>query len=162
MTPRPFRIDVPDAVIADLRDRLARVRWPDQAPGADWAYGTSVAYMQDLVTYWRDRYDWRAHEAKLNGFRQYTAPVAGIDLHFIHEEGKGPRPWPLLISHGWPGSVWEFHKILPMLTDPARFGGNPEDAFTVVAPSLPGYGFPTVPGSRGSASPRLRTRSPCS
>ena len=80
-----------------------------------------------LVDYWRDTYDWRAHEARLNGFRQFTAPVAGIDLHFIHEEGRGPRPLPLLLSHGWPGSIWEFHKIIPMLTDPARFGGDPHN-----------------------------------
>jgi microsomal epoxide hydrolase len=102
--------------------------------------------MKELVAYWKDRYDWRAHEAALNAFRQFTAPVAGIDLHFIHEEGRGPKPLPLLVSHGWPGSVWEFHKILPMLTDPARFGGDPADSFTVVAPSLPGYGFSFKPG----------------
>ena len=102
--------------------------------------------MKELAAYWTDRYDWRAHEARLNGFRQFTAPVAGIDLHFIHEEGRGPNPLPLLLSHGWPGSVWEFHKILPMLTDPARFGGDPADAFTVIAPSLPGYGFSFAPG----------------
>ena len=146
MPPRPFRIDVPDATLADLRERLARVRWPDQAPGAEWAFGTSLAYMKDLVAHWNDRYDWRAHETRLNAFRQFTAQVAGVDIHFIHEEGRGPRPLPLLLSHGWPGSVWEFHKILPMLTDPARFGGDPADAFTVVAPSLPGYGFSYAPG----------------
>jgi microsomal epoxide hydrolase len=146
MPPRPFRIEVPDATLADLRERLARVRWPDQAPGAEWAFGTSLAYMKDLVAHWKARYDWRAHEARLNSFRQFTAPVAGIDLHFIHEEGRGPRPLPLLLSHGWPGSVWEFHKILPMLTDPARFGADPADSFTVIAPSLPGYGFSFAPG----------------
>jgi hypothetical protein len=141
MPPRPFRIDVPQAVLDDLRERLARTRWPDQAPGAAWAYGADVEYMKELCAYWRDHYDWRTHEATLNGFRQFTAPVAGIDLHFIHEEGRGPKPLPLLLSHGWPGSIYEFHKIIPMLTDPARFGGDPGDAFTVVAPSLPGYGF---------------------
>ena len=146
MPPRPFHVEVPEATLADLRERLARVRWPDQAPGEEWAFGTSLAYMRELVTYWKDRYDWRAHEARLNAFRQFTVPVAGIDLHFIHEEGRGPRPLPLLISHGWPGSVWEFHKIIPMLTDPARFGGDPADAFTVIAPSLPGYGFSCAPG----------------
>jgi pimeloyl-ACP methyl ester carboxylesterase len=146
MAPRPFRIDVPDATLADLRERLARTRWPDQAPGAEWAFGTSLAYMKALAAHWQDKYDWRAQEARLNTFRQFTERVAGIDLHFIHEEGRGPRPLPLLLSHGWPGSVWEFHKILPMLTDPARFGGDPADAFTVVAPSLPGYGFSFAPG----------------
>ena len=143
---KPFNVTVPDGVLADLRDRLARVRWPDEIPGAGWRHGTDLAYMKELVAYWRERYDWRRHEAELNGFRQFTAPVAGIDLHFIHEPGMGPRPLPLLLSHGWPGSVWEFHKIIPLLTDPGRFGGDPADAFTVVAPSLPGYGFSFRPG----------------
>ncbi len=141
MTPRPFTIEVPEETLADLRERLARTRWPDEPPGAGWRYGTSLAYMKDLAAYWRERYDWRRHEAILNGFRQFTVQIGGIELHFIHEPGVGPRPLPLLLSHGWPGSVWEFHRILPLLTDPGRFGGDPADAFTVVAPSLPGYGF---------------------
>ena len=141
MTPRPFTIAVPDDVLADLRTRLARVRWPDEIPGGGWRYGTDLAYMKALVAYWRDGYDWRRQEAALNRFRQFTVPLAGIDVHFIHEPGVGPDPMPLLLSHGWPGSILEFHKIIPMLTDPARFGGDPADAFTVVAPSLPGYAF---------------------
>jgi microsomal epoxide hydrolase len=141
MTPTPFTIAVPDAVLADLRERLVRVRWPDGVPGGGWRYGTDLAYMKELVAYWRDRYDWRKNAADLNRLRQFTVPIAGIELHFIHELGIGPDPMPLLLSHGWPGSVLEFHKIIPMLTDPARFGGDPADAFTVVAPSLPGYGF---------------------
>ncbi len=145
MTPTPFAISVSDDVLADLRARLQRVRWPDEPPGAAWQYGTSLAYMQELVAYWRDRYDWRAHERRLNELRQFTVPLGGIDLHFIHQPGAGPSPFPLLLSHGWPGSVWEFHKIIPMLTDPARFGADPRDAFTVVAPSLPGYGFSFQP-----------------
>jgi len=144
--PTPFRIDIPEQILTDLRDRLRRTRFPDQAPGAPWAFGADLAYVQELCAYWRDVFDWRKHEAVLNGFRQFTAPVAGIDLHFIHEEGRGPAPLPLLLSHGWPGSVWEFYKIIPMLTDPARFGGDARDAFTVVAPSLPGYGFSFAPG----------------
>ena len=146
MPPVSFRVQVGDDVLADLRQRLERVRWPDEAPAPAWRYGTSLAYMKELVAYWRERYDWRRHETALNQFRQFTAPVAGITLHFVHEEGRGPRPLPLLLSHGWPGSVWEFHKIIPMLTDPARFGGDPADSFTVVAPSLPGYGFSFAPG----------------
>ena len=141
MTPRPFTIKVADDVLADLRARLERVRWPDEVPDAAWRYGTSVVYMKELVEYWRTRYDWRVHEARLNKLRQFTVELDGIDLHFIHEPGVGPAPMPLLLSHGWPGSVVEFERILPMLTDPARFGGDPKDAFTVVAPSLPGYGF---------------------
>jgi microsomal epoxide hydrolase len=145
-TPKPFEIHVPDDVLADLRARLAQVRWPDEPPLAPWTTGTSVYYMKQLVDYWRERFDWRAQEAELNGFRQFTLPLAGIDLHFIHQPGKGPNPVPLLLSHGWPGSVFEFHKIIPMLTDPARFGGDAADAFTVVAPSLPGYTFSFRPG----------------
>jgi microsomal epoxide hydrolase len=137
--PAPFTIAIGDAALADLRTRLERVRWPDQNPGSTWDQGADLGYMKSLVAYWREGYDWRAHEATLNGFRQFKAPIAGIDLHFIHERGVGPRPLPLLLAHGWPGSVWEFHRVLPMLTDPARFGGDPADAFTVVAPSLPGY-----------------------
>src|SRR5213594_4476209 len=97
--------------------------------------------MKSLVGYWRDRYDWRAQEVELNARRQFTVALGGIDLHFIHEPGVGPRPMPLLLSHGWPGSIVEFQRLIPMLTDPARFGGDPADAFTVVAPSLPGYTF---------------------
>jgi pimeloyl-ACP methyl ester carboxylesterase len=141
MEPRPFTVHVADDILADLRGRLARVRWPDEIPGARWRYGTDLAYLRGLVGYWRDRYDWRAHEARLNEFRQFTVPLAGIELHFIHQPGVGPNPLPLLLSHGWPGSVWEFHELIPLLTDPARFGADPADAFTVVAPSLPGYGF---------------------
>ena len=146
MTAKPFQLHVPDDVLTDLRARLERVRWPDEAPGAGWQHGTSLAYMKELVAYWRERYDWRAQEAKLNGWRQFSVPLGGIDLHFIHEPGVGPAPMPLLLSHGWPGSIVEFERIIPMLTDPARFGGDPADAFTVVAPSLPGYTLSFKPG----------------
>jgi microsomal epoxide hydrolase len=141
-------LHVPDETLSDLRERLARVRWPDEPPGCPWSTGASVAYMQDLVAYWRDGFDWRAQEAALNAFRQFKAPLGGIDLHFIHEEGKGPNPVPLLLSHGWPGSIMEFYKLLPMLTDPARFGADPADSFTVVAPSLPGYALSFAPGQK--------------
>ena len=140
-TPRPFTIHIPEEVLDDLRARLSRVRWPDEIPGTGWQYGSDLAYMKTLVGYWHEVYDWRKHEALLNGFKQYTVPLGGIELHFIHEPGRGPRPLPLLLSHGWPGSVLEFHKLIPRLTDPARFGGDAADAFTVVAPSLPGYAF---------------------
>src|SRR4029450_6327882 len=123
LPPTPFTIKVDDAVLADLRARLERVRWPDEAPDAAWRYGTSVAYMKELVEYWRTRYDWRAHEARLNRLRQFTVALDGIDVHFIHEPGVGPAPLPLLLSHGWPGSIVEFERILPMLTDPGSFGG---------------------------------------
>jgi pimeloyl-ACP methyl ester carboxylesterase len=148
MTATPFKLHVADDVLADLRSRLARTRFPDQAPDEPWAYGTDVAYLRELVEYWRTQFDWRAQEARLNAFPQYKAPVDGIDLHFLHVEGKGPAPYPLLLSHGWPGSVFEFLEIMPRLTDPARFGGDPADAFTVVAPSLPGYGLSFAPGQQ--------------
>jgi pimeloyl-ACP methyl ester carboxylesterase len=137
-TPRPFTLHVPDAEIAELRQRLARTRWPDEPPGEPWSTGTSVSYMEGLADYWQAGFDWRAWEAKLNGFRQFTANVGGVDVHFIHEPGRGPNPMPLLISHGWPGSVFEFHKLIPLLTE----------HFTVVAPSLPGYALSFQPGQK--------------
>jgi pimeloyl-ACP methyl ester carboxylesterase len=146
--PTPFHLHIPDETLQDLRERLTRVRWPDEPPGTPWSTGSSVAYMQDLVSYWRDGFDWRAQEAALNRFRQFKVPLGGIELHFIHEQGNGPNPMPLLLTHGWPGSVVEFHKILPMLTDPERFGADPADAFTVVAPSLPGYTLSFAPGQQ--------------
>ena len=145
MQPTPFRLHVGDDVIEDLKQRLARVRWPDEVPGNDWQYGAKLDYMKSLVEYWRNGYDWRRHEAQFNRFEQYKVKLAGIDLHYLRAEGKGPKPMPLLLSHGWPGSVHEFHKIIPMLTDPASFGGDPADAFTVIAPSLPGYTFSFTP-----------------
>ena len=142
----PFTLHVPDADIADLRDRLSRARWPDAAPGDPWAYGTSVDYLRELVAYWRDGFDWRAQEAKLNFYPQFKTSKPDIDLHWLHVPGKGPNPTPLLLMHGWPGSVFEFVDFIPRLTDPAAYGGDPADAFTVVAPSLPGYGLSFRPG----------------
>ncbi len=144
--PRPFTIAVSESVLADLRDRLAQTRWPDQIDGTAWEYGTDLGYLRELCAYWRDRYDWRAHEAALNGFRQFTAKIGGIDIHFIHQPGEGPSPRPLLLSHGWPGSFFEYHRLIPRLTHPSRFGGHASDAFSVVVPSLPGHGFSFVPG----------------
>jgi pimeloyl-ACP methyl ester carboxylesterase len=146
MTPTPFRAHVPDAAIDDLKMRLALTRFPDQPPGAPWATGTDLAWMRELAEHWRTRFDWRAQEARLNAFPQFKVPLAGIELHYIHAPGEGPAPLPLLLSHGWPGSVFEFLDLIPRLTHPERFGGDPADAFTVVAPSLPGYGFSFAPG----------------
>jgi len=144
--PEPFTLRVPEGAIADLRDRLARTRFPDEAPADPWAYGTDVGYLRQLVEYWRSTFDWRAEEAGLNAFPQFKVPLCGIDLHFLQVPGKGPAPCPLLLLHGWPGSVFEFLELIPRLTDPARFGGDPADAFTVVVPSLPGYGLSFKPG----------------
>ena len=134
--PRPFRLHVPDAALAELRERLARTRFPDEPPLEPWVTGTSLGYLKELLAYWGSRFDWRSHEASLNRLRQFKAHVAGIELHFIHEPGRGPNPMPLLLMHGWPGSVWEFHRLIPLLTE----------RFTVVAPSLPGFTLSFTPG----------------
>jgi epoxide hydrolase len=141
MPPSPFRIAVPDAALADLRERLARTRFPDEIADAGWTYGANLAYVKELVAYWRDRYDWRRHEAALNAIPQFRTQVGDLGIHFLHVRGKGPKPFPLVITHGWPGSVAEFTKIVGPLADPAAHGGDPADAFDVVCPSMPGYGF---------------------
>ncbi len=148
MQPEAFTLRISDTAINDLRGRLFRTRLPDQAPGDPWEYGTSVAYLNGLIEYWRNGFDWRAQEARLNAFPQYKVPLHDIDVHFLHVPGKGPKPLPLLLMHGWPGSVFEFIDMIPRLTDPASFGGDPADAFTVVAPSLPGYGLSFRPGQK--------------
>lgn len=146
--PQPFTLHVADEAMADLRERLGRTRFPDQAPGQPWAYGTDVAYLRELVEYWRTRFDWRIAEGRLNGFPQFKVPLLDVDLHFLQVQGRGPSPYPLLLLHGWPGSVFEFIDLIPRLTDPASFGADPADAFTVVAPSLPGYGLSFQPGQK--------------
>jgi microsomal epoxide hydrolase len=145
---RPFRLHVPDQVLDDLRERLSRTRWPDEVPDSGWRYGSSLDFVRRLVEHWRDGFDWRAQEAQLNSFDQFRVRMGVIDLHFVHQRGVGPSPLPILLVHGWPGSVWDFHELIPRLTDPARFGGDPADAFTVVAPSLPGFPLSFTPGQR--------------
>jgi microsomal epoxide hydrolase len=147
-TPRPFILRVEDDAIAELRARISRTRLPDQAPEPPWTYGTDVDYLRGLLDHWRDGFDWRAQEARLNAFPQFRVALHDIDLHFLHVQGEGPAPMPLLLSHGWPGSVFEFLDLIPRLTEPSRFGGDPADAFTVVAPSLPGYGLSFRPGQK--------------
>ena len=146
---RPFKIEVSDAALADLRDRLARTRWPDQIADAGWDYGSELASVRALCDYWRDGFDWRAQEAALNRWPQFTTDVDGERLHFIHAKSKHADAFPLLITHGWPGSVVEFQKILPLLTDPTVHGGREQDAFHVICPSMPGYGFSGPTHSRG-------------
>lgn len=148
MPPEQFVLKISDADIADLKSRLALTRFPDAAPGGPWDYGTSVDYMRELVSYWKDSFDWRTQEAALNEFPQFKVPLHDIELHYLHVPGVGPKPYPLLLMHGWPGSVFEFVDIIPRLTDPARFGGDARDAFTVIAPSLPGYGLSFQPGQK--------------
>ena len=146
---RPFHIDVPQADLDDLKERLSRTRWTEEVEDAGWDYGTSLGYLKELTDYWRDRFDWRKQEAELNRSAQFWAEIDGFGLHFVHERGKGPNPLPILLLHGWPDSFYRFHKIIPMLTDPARFGGDPADSFDVVVPSLPGFGFSDRPRERG-------------
>ncbi len=138
---RPFQIDIPQTALDDLRDRLARTRWPGQLPGAGWEAGVPLGYLKDLAGYWATGYDWRAAEARLNEFPQFTTVIDGQNVHFLHVRSAEPGALPLIITHGWPGSVAEFVNIIGPLTDPASHGGDPADAFHVVAPSLPGFGF---------------------
>jgi pimeloyl-ACP methyl ester carboxylesterase len=135
---RPFRVDVPQAELDDLRDRLARTRWPDDYEGVGWDYGTDLATMKELATYWRDGYDWRRQEAYLNSFPHFTAELDGEELTFIHVRGTGPDPIPLLLLHGWPDSVCRYLKLIPLLTDPASHGGDPGICFDVAVPWLIG------------------------
>ena len=149
MPAKPFRANINQDVLDDLQDRLKRTRWPDEIPGSGWDYGSNLAYVKELVDYWIEEFDWREQEAKINRYSQFITEVDGLDIHYIHERGRGPDPLPLLLIHGWPGSITEFLDFIPLLTDPAAHGGDPKDSFDVVAPSLPGYGFsgmPKVPG----------------
>jgi pimeloyl-ACP methyl ester carboxylesterase len=152
---RPFHIAVPDAVLDDLRERLAKTRWPDQIPGSGWTQGPDVAFVKALVEHWRGAFDWRAQERRLNAFDQYVTTTDGLDLHFIHQRSKHPGALPLVLVHGWPGTIAEFSKVIGPLTDPTAHGGRAEDAFHVIAPSLPGYGFSGKPRERGWSTPRM-------
>ena len=155
MSIQPFEINIPEEVLDDMRQRIANTRWPDEIPDSGWDYGSNMAYLKGLTDYWRTQFDWRTQEKFLNGFSQYRADVGGQGIHFIHERGKGPNPMPLVITHGWPSTFWEMHKIIPLLTDPASHGGDPADSFDVVAPSMPGYGFSDRPTQRGMSYSRV-------
>ncbi len=147
---QPFKIEVSDEILHDLRERLARTRFPDEVPNTGWEYGTNLAYLKQLLEYWRTAYDWRKHEAQLNRFAQFKTNIDSLEIHFIHEKGRGPNAKPLLLSHGWPGSISEFMEIIPLLTDPAAHGGQAEQSFDIIAPSLPGYGFSGHPQVRAT------------
>lgn len=146
----PFRIDVAPEMLSDLQRRLKNTRWSHQVEGTNWDAGTDVDYLKDLVDYWQTTYDWRKQETALNRFAHFKTEVDDIGIHFIHEHGKGPKPFPLILTHGYPDSFYRFAKIIPMLTDPASFGGRAEDAFDIVAPDLPGYGFSDRPTKVGA------------
>jgi pimeloyl-ACP methyl ester carboxylesterase len=145
----PYRIDIPETALDDLRSRLRATRWPEAATVDGWAQGVPLPWLRDLCAYWADGYDWRATEARLNAWPQAMVPVAGLEVHVVHARSPHPGALPLVLTHGWPGSVTEFLDVLGPLTDPPAHGGDPADAFHVVCPSLPGYGFsakPTGPG----------------
>jgi epoxide hydrolase len=144
-----FEIRVDDAALEDLRARLEQTRFPDQIEGTGWEYGIPIDYLRELVEYWRDEYDWRAHEARLNALSHFRTRIDGQSFHFIHERSPHPDALPLLVIHGWPGSIVEFLDVIPSLTDPEAHGGSAADAFHVIAPSLPGYGFSEPPRTRG-------------
>jgi pimeloyl-ACP methyl ester carboxylesterase len=145
---RPFTIAVPDVVLGDLRRRLAATRWPRQVDGAAWEYGTNLEYLQELCAYWRDEFDWRAAERRLNALPQFVTEIDGQEIHFIHLQGHGEASIPIVLTHGWPSSFFEFTKLAPLLADPARAGDAGARSFDVVVPSLPGFGFSGVPRRR--------------
>ncbi|MEQ4196665.1 epoxide hydrolase family protein [Streptomyces sp. YIM 103828] len=145
----PFRLDIAEADLDDLRGRLDRTRWPDELPGSGWDYGVPLAHLQELTRYWRHDYDWRAAEARLNEWPQYTTVIDGARVHFAHIRSPEPDATPLLMTHGWPGSLVEFAHVAGPLTDPARYGGDPADAFHLVLPSIPGFGLSGPTRERG-------------
>src|SRR4026209_813086 len=151
----PFKIHVADSVLADLKDRLGRTRFPGEIANSNWDYGTNLAYLKELVSYWRDRFDWRAAERRLNQFDQFTTNIDGLDIHFIHQRSKNPNAMPIAITHGWPGSFVEFAKVIGPHTDPAPHRGPASDSFHVVAISLPGFGFSGNPTERGYSPERM-------
>jgi len=150
---QPFTLHVDETAIVDLHQRLDRSRWPDELDAEPWSYGASLRDMRRITAYWREQFDWRAAEADINALANFTAEIDDQLLHFIHERGSGPAPLPIIISHGWPGSFVEMLDLVPRLADPARFGGDPADAFDVIVPSLPGFGF-SDPPKRPGMTPR--------
>ena len=143
MSKEVFKPHITDAVLDDLRERLKRTRWPRDFANDDWRYGTKLEYLRELVDYWINKFDWRGVEAKINSFANFKTEIDGVPIHFIHEKGKGPDPMPLIVTHGWPWTFWDINKVIRPLADPGAHGGDPRDAFDVVVPSLPGYGFST-------------------
>tara|TARA_R110002110_G_scaffold406421_1_gene626266 strand:+ start:67318 stop:68469 length:1152 start_codon:yes stop_codon:yes gene_type:complete len=146
----PFEVAIPESALAELKARLATTRWPEAELTDDWSQGLPLAYAQELAAYWAQDYDWRRFETRLNQWPQFKTTIDDIDIHFIHRTSPHPDALPLIISHGWPGSVVEFHKIIDALADPVAHGGRAEDAFHVVVPSLPGYGFSSKPAATGT------------
>ncbi|WP_438390743.1 epoxide hydrolase family protein [Caballeronia sp. DA-9] len=150
MNVTPFQIAISDSALHDLQERLSRVRWPHSLADSGWSEGTDEAFLRRLVDYWRNSFDWRAQESRLNALPQFTTGIDDKTIHFVHRRGNGPAPLPLILTHGWPGSFMEMEAIIPLLADPASHGGDPRDAFDVVVPSLPGYGFSSAPCAPGT------------
>src|SRR3989442_4888874 len=151
----PFKIHVPDSVLTDLKRRLSQARFADELSDVGWDYGTNLAYLKTLVDYWRDKYDWRAQEKRLNEFDQFRTNIDGVDIHFIHQRSKNPNAMPLLLLNGWPSSIIEYEKVIGPLTDPAAYGGPVEDSFHVVIPAMPGFGFSGKPREKGYDPERI-------
>lgn len=151
----PFRLAVPESDLDDLRRRLAATRWPERETVADWSQGVPLEALRELVAYWAEGYDWRCCEARLNDFGQFTTEIDGLDIHFLHVRSPHEQAAPLILTHGWPGSVVEFMEVIAPLTDPVAHGGRAEDAFHVVVPSLPGYGFSGKPSGTGWGVERI-------
>ena len=151
----PFRIDVPDSVLTDLKERLARTRYPDEIEGAGWDYGTNLSFMKSLVSYWHDTFDWRSQEKRLNQFQQFKTTVDDVGIYFIHVRSKHAGARPLLMLNGWPGAIDEFSKVIGPLTDPVAFGGRADDAYHVVVPFMPGFAFSDKPRTRGLGPARI-------
>lgn len=152
---RPYTIRIPDAALVDLKARLKVARYPEPLQGDGWTHGTDITYLRQLVAYWRDKFDWRAQERKLNQLEQFTTTIDGLTVHFVHRRSKNPNAMPLLITHGWPGSFVEFTKIIGPLTDPEAHGGSAADAFHVVMPSIPGFAFSQAPKEAGYDPARI-------
>jgi len=158
MKPQPFEIAVPDAELDDLRLRLARTRWADDLGNADWRYGVERGWLEDMVRYWHEQYDWRAAERKINQLGNFKVTIDGVPLHFAHVRGKGKNPMPLLLLHGWPWTFMDFHALVGPLSDPASHGGDPSDSFDLIIPSLPGFGYSMPLTRTGLDVPRSAER----
>jgi pimeloyl-ACP methyl ester carboxylesterase len=150
MKAEEFIIDIPEEQLTDLKDRLENTRWPDEIEDSGWDFGTNLSYMQQLVEYWKKEYDWRSNETRLNSWQQFKTTINEQDIHYIHVRGKGPDPLPIILTHGWPDSFLRFEKIIPLLADPGASGGNRADAFDVIVPSIPGFGFSGGPSAQTS------------
>ena len=155
MTYHPYHIEITQTALNDLQERLHRTRWPDEVQHAAWDYGVPLDFIRSLALYWETSFDWRVQEQRINTFHNYRVKLNGIGIHFVYERGDGPNPMPLLITHGWPSSFLEMLDIIPLLTNPAQFGGDSADAFDVIVPSIPGYGFSDRPRQRGFSYPDI-------